>query len=214
MRGLLTVIFAHPYPTRSRANRRLVAAIRDLDAVRVRSLYDLYPDFALDVEAEQRALFESDDVVWQHPMYWYSVPGLLKHWFDVVLTRGFAYGDGGTALHGKRCLWVVTTGGDAQAFSPDGMHAHPMSAFVPHVRQTAQFCGMTWEEPLLVHGAHRVTEATLDEAAHAYRQRVMRMLEDRGRSVEDRGRSVEDRGGPVEDRAQPLEEQAQEDRHE
>ena len=43
-------------------------------------------------------------IVLQHPLYWYSVPGLLKHWFDKVLARGFAYGAGGRELVGKR--WV------------------------------------------------------------------------------------------------------------
>ncbi|MBV9947725.1 MAG: NAD(P)H-dependent oxidoreductase, partial [Myxococcales bacterium] len=118
----LALIFAHPYPDRSRANRTLLAAVRDLDGLEVRSLYDLYPGFDIDVAAEQEALRRSGTVVWQHPMYWYAPPGLMKHWFDKVLVRGWAYGEGGTALHGKRCLWVVTTGGEPSAFRPEGMH--------------------------------------------------------------------------------------------
>jgi glutathione-regulated potassium-efflux system ancillary protein KefF len=166
------VIFAHPYPKRSRANRVLLDEVRALPGVIVRSLYDLYPDFDIDVEAEQRVLLENEMIVWQHPMYWYSVPGLLKHWFDKVLARGWAYGDGGTALRGKRCLWVVTTGGDESAFRPEGMHAHRFEEFVPHVEQTARFCGMHWEEPIVVRGAHRVTDAALAESARSYRERV------------------------------------------
>ena len=50
------VILAHPYPDRSRANRALVRALDGLPGVAVRSLYDLYPDFAIDVEAEREAL--------------------------------------------------------------------------------------------------------------------------------------------------------------
>jgi glutathione-regulated potassium-efflux system ancillary protein KefF len=173
---MVTLIFAHPYPSRSRANRRLLEAVRDLDGLTVRSLYDTYPDFAIDVEREQRALREADTVVWQHPMYWYSVPGLMKHWFDKVLTRGFAYGERGNALRGKRCLWVVTTGGEPSAFTPEGMHAHELAAFVPHVRQTARFCEMEWEEPHVVHGAHRVSDAALDEAAATYRRRLVALL--------------------------------------
>jgi glutathione-regulated potassium-efflux system ancillary protein KefF len=61
----------------------------------VHSLYDLYPDFDIDVDAEQAALKHADLVVWMHPIYWYSVPAMLKHWFDVVLLRGWAYGEGG-----------------------------------------------------------------------------------------------------------------------
>src|SRR5262245_51490007 len=109
------LVYAHPYPLRSRANRALLAALEGLPQLEVRSLYDLYPDFGIDIGTEQRALLRAELVIWQHPMYWYSVPGLLKHWFDKVLARGWAYGEGGTALRGKTCLWVTTTGGDEHA---------------------------------------------------------------------------------------------------
>jgi glutathione-regulated potassium-efflux system ancillary protein KefF len=166
------VLFAHPYPDRSRANRRLLSAVQGLPGVAVRSLYDLYPDFDIDVAAEQSALRAARAVVWQHPLYWYSVPGLLKHWFDRVLARGFAYGPGGSALSGKHCLWVVTTGGDEHAYTATGMHQRPLSQYTPVIEQTALFCGMSWQAPLVFHGAHRASEQTLDEAADDYRQRV------------------------------------------
>jgi glutathione-regulated potassium-efflux system ancillary protein KefF len=109
-RASVVVIAAHPYPDRSRVNRVLTAAVADLPGVDVRSLYDLYPDFSIDVEAEQEALAASAAVVWQHPLYWYSVPALLKLWFERVLTAGWAYGPDGNAVRGKRCLRVVSTG--------------------------------------------------------------------------------------------------------
>src|SRR6188768_2948767 len=109
---MILVVYAHPYPTRSRAGRALIAAIGDLAGVEVRSLYDLYPDFDIDVDAEQKALTAADVVVWLHPFYWYSVPGLMKHWFDKVLEQGWAYGDTGVALRGKHCLWVPAVGSE------------------------------------------------------------------------------------------------------
>lgn len=50
------VIYAHPYPDRSRANRILIDAVRTLDDVTVRPLYDLYPDFAIDEVRERELL--------------------------------------------------------------------------------------------------------------------------------------------------------------
>jgi putative NADPH-quinone reductase len=50
------------------------------------------------------------------------VPALLKYWFDVVLLSGWAYGGSGDALHGKHCLWVATTGGQASSFAANGPH--------------------------------------------------------------------------------------------
>lgn len=168
----VVLIFAHPYPDRSIANRKLLEAVEDVEGVVVRSLYDLYPTFDIDVSAEQEALRAAQVVVLQHPMHWYSVPSLLKHWFDKVLVRGFAYGPSGKALWGKSCQWVVTTGGDEHAFGPQGMHSRPFSDFSPVVEQTARFCGMRWEDPLVVYGAHRLPEHELARMAGVYRERL------------------------------------------
>jgi len=170
------LLFAHPYPDRSRANRALLNAVEGLPGLKLRSLYDLYPDFAIDVAAEQDALLSADPIVWQHPMYWYSVPSLLKHWFDRVLTRGWAYGEGGRALHGKRCQWVVTTGGDTEAFSAGGIHGHGFEEFVPVVKQTARFCGMRWEQPLVVHDAHKLDTSALQAAGARYRETLRALM--------------------------------------
>ena len=173
---MVVLVFAHPYPDRSRANRRLLEAVSDLRGVDVRSLYDMYPGFDIDVPAEQAALEGASAVVWQHPTYWYTVPGLLKHWFDKVLLRGWAYGEGGTALYGKRCLWVATTGGDDLAYSEAGMHRRAFDSYRPVVEQTAVFCGMHWEEPLIVRGVHQLGDAELDAAARRYRKRVEALI--------------------------------------
>lgn len=170
---MILVLQAHPYPDRSRANQALTDAITGLDGVTVRSLYDRYPDFDIDVPAEQAALTGARVVVWQHPLYWYAAPALLKLWFEKVLTPGWAYGPGQRALRGKRCLWAVTTGGDDDDYAPDGCHRHPFATFVPVVRQTAQFCGMTWLEPFVVHGAHTLDDAALEAAGTRYRQRLV-----------------------------------------
>lgn len=169
---MLVLVLAHPYPDRSRANRQLLDAVRDIPGLDLRSLYDLYPNFDIDADAEQAALERASVVIWQCPMYWYSVPGLLKHWFDKVLVRGWAYGAQGTKLHGKRCLWVTTTGGDEAAFGEHGMHGHDFTAFEPAIKQTAVFCGMRWEPPFVVNAAHRAAPAQLASRATAYRARL------------------------------------------
>jgi glutathione-regulated potassium-efflux system ancillary protein KefF len=173
---MVVLVYAHPYPTRSLTNRRLLEAVRDLDGLDVRVLYDLYPDFSIDVDAEQAALDKAQAVVWQHPLYWYSVPPLLKLWLDKVLARGWAYGEGGTALRGKRCLWVVSAGGDEAAYSAGGMHGHGFESFVAPMQQTAKFCGMLWEGPLVVLGAHGIDREALDDACRRYRDRLSSLL--------------------------------------
>jgi glutathione-regulated potassium-efflux system ancillary protein KefF len=178
--AMICLVYAHPYPDRSRGNRELIARVRDLPELSLRSLYDLYPDFAIDVEAEQAELVRADLIVFQHPIYWYSVPGLLKHWFDKVLARGFAYGEGGRALVGKRCLWVATTGGDPASYAPGAPHGRAFDEYVPPIEQTALFCGMHWEKPLIIHGVHRISEESLHAYADEYRGRLSALVARRG----------------------------------
>jgi glutathione-regulated potassium-efflux system ancillary protein KefF len=173
---MILVVQAHPYPDRSHANRALAVAIEGLPGVESRSLYDLYPDYSIDVEAEQRALDACSILVWQHPFYWYSAPALLKLWFEKVLTVGWAYGVGGRALAGKRCLWVTTTGTDESGYTTTGIHQHPFEAFVPVMRETAQFCGMIWLEPLIIHGVQDMKQADLDAAGARFRRRLEALL--------------------------------------
>ncbi len=180
---MILVIHAHPYPSRSRAGAALLEGIRDLPGLELRSLYDLYADFDIDVAAEQAALERAGLVVWLHPLYWYTVPGLMKHWFDEVLVGGWAHGKGGTALAGKDCLWV-TTAGDVLAFSPEGRHHHSFAAFVPVVEQTARYCGMNWLPPFVVHGAHEVIDEALREAGWQLRSRL-EAWEDSARAAAD-----------------------------
>jgi glutathione-regulated potassium-efflux system ancillary protein KefF len=169
---MIVVIFAHPYPSRSRACAALVNAIRDLPDLEVRSLYDLYPDFDVDRAAEQAAVARAHLVVWLHPIFWYTTPALMKHWFDEVLVRGFAYGAGGSMLKGKDALWATTAGGDDAAYSAEGRHKHPFDAFTPVVEQTARYCGMNWLPPFVVRGAHEVDAESLAASGRELRARL------------------------------------------
>ena len=168
----VVIIHAHPYPRRSRAGRALLRALDGIDGLDVRSLYDRYPDFAIDVRAEQDALREASAIVWQTPFYWYGVPSLLSHWFEKVLAHGFAHGEGGEALCGKPLLWATTTGTERSAYEPAAMHHHRFAEFVPPIEETARFCGLAWQPPFVVHSAHGISDSDLAEQAREYRRRV------------------------------------------
>jgi glutathione-regulated potassium-efflux system ancillary protein KefF len=170
--AMIYLVLAHPYPSQSRAGKVLLDAVRELPDLEVCSLYDRYPDFDIDVAAEQAALSRADLVVWMHPVFWYSVPALLKHWFDKVLSHGWAYGDGAAALRGKDCLWVATTGGTLQAYSSAGIHERAFAEFVPPLEETARFCGMNWLAPFIVHGAHDIDGEELTGQARQLHDRL------------------------------------------
>jgi glutathione-regulated potassium-efflux system ancillary protein KefF len=163
----ILVIAAHPQLEHSRVTRALLDAARGLDPaqVAVRELYALYPDYWLDVPAEQQALKAARLVVWLHPVHWYSMPPLMKLWLDEVFAFGWAYGPGGAALRGKD-LWLATsTGGPEASYRPDGHNRYFFDAFMYPYEQTAALVGMRWLPPLVLHGAHRAEAASV--AAHA-----------------------------------------------
>lgn len=174
---MIDLVYAHPYPDRSIANRVLVGALDGLPGLRLASLYDLYPDWAIDVDAEQAALTSAELLVLQHPLHWYGCTPMLKLWLDKVLELGWAYGQGGTALRGKALLWVITTGGDARSYSPAGLHGHELETFAAPMRQTAALCGMKFVEPFVLHAAHRRSPDSLEAAGRAYRERLIELTE-------------------------------------
>ncbi len=150
------VQLAHPVLERSRVNRRLLAAVRDLEGVTVNDLYELYPDLDIDFRREQELLLAHDVIVFQHPLYWYSVPAILKEWQDLVLEHGWAYGKGGSKLHGKITCNAITTGGPATAYQHEGRNRFTMRELLAPWDQTAHLCGMRFLAPLVVHGSFRL----------------------------------------------------------
>jgi len=172
------VIVAHPELEQSRANRRLLNAARELQSksapgrLAVRDLYALYPDYLIDIAAEQAALKAARLVVWQQPIRWYSMPPLLKLWLDDVLTFGWAYGPDGNALRGKDLWLVASTGGPEDSYRPDSYNRYFFDAFLPPYEQTAALCGMRFLPPLVFHGAHKASEAELAAHAETYAQRL------------------------------------------
>lgn len=163
------ILFAHPALEKSRANRSLLNATTGLDHVTVNDLYQEYPDFQIDVSREQALAVAHDRIVIQHPFYWYSTPAIVKEWFDVVLRYGWAYGQGGTALHGKQLCTVTTTGGGRDAYCMDGYNTYPVEEFLKPIEQTARLCGMSYAEPLIFYGALNRDESGCDEWAATYR---------------------------------------------
>ncbi|VVE21265.1 MULTISPECIES: NAD(P)H-dependent oxidoreductase [Pandoraea] len=156
------VIVAHPRWRDSRVNRRLLDAARSIAGVDINDLYSTYPDFSIDVAAEQQRVARADLIVLVHPIYWYSMPPLQKLWLDDVLSWGWAYGHDGHALANKDLWLVASTGGPASSYRPEGYNQHDFSTFLPAYEQTARLCGMRFLPPHVFFGARRSDDAALD----------------------------------------------------
>ena len=175
----ILVLFAHPALQKSRINRPLAAAAKQIPGVTFHDLYEEYPQFQIDVAREQKLLVEHDVIVFQHPFYWYSCPALLKEWLDLVLEHGFAYGHEGTRLQDKLFMSALTTGGPETAYSREGHNRFTMRELLAPFEQTAALCGMTWLPPFVVHGSIRLTDSAEIAQHVADYTRILSALRDR-----------------------------------
>lgn len=80
---------------------------------------------APDIAAELEKLFWCDVFVLQFPLYWFSMPAIMKGWFDRVFVNSVVYGAGKRyetgGLKGRRAMVATTTGAYAPMFEPDGL---------------------------------------------------------------------------------------------
>ncbi|WP_067523748.1 NAD(P)H oxidoreductase [Nocardia uniformis] len=62
--------------------------------------------YSAETQEHMRRILAADVVVTVFPVYWMSVPAILKGWIDRVWNYGFAYGRSKPRLAGKRILWL------------------------------------------------------------------------------------------------------------
>lgn len=138
---------------------------------------------APDIAAEQAKIMWADTILIQFPLWWFSVPAILKGWFDRVLAAGWAYrvtdpknpgrtlryGDGN--LKGKRGMLIVTTGATAASLGPRGVAGDINDLLFPVNYGIFWYTGISALQPHVIHGANRVTpeEYALLEQALAER---------------------------------------------
>ena len=167
-----TVLLFHPNLAASRINARLAQAARGAgtaeNPVEVRDMYALYPDFHVDVAAEQAVCEATDRIVLQFPMYWYSSPALVKQWEDDVLAYGWAYGPAGDALHGKELALAVSAGGSADSYTRAGSVHYELHELLRPFQATSDLIGTRFVAPFLTPGAMSLTDEELAERARDY----------------------------------------------
>lgn len=168
------ILLFHPQFGQSKANRALCNAASTLPDVEIADLYALYPDGAIDVDAEVRRLLGADRIVFQFPLQWYATPALLKTWQDAVLTRMFyiAYETEGRALEGKPMLVAATAGNVPQAYGPGGVNLFALAELLRPLQATANRCGLPWSEPFLLYEAGKLDDQALAAAGERYAVRL------------------------------------------
>ncbi len=139
------VVFAHPNP-KSFGKGILDTVVKASEekgaAVKARDLYELGFDPILkpsdfvafkegkvpeDIAAEQEIIRWADVITFIYPVWWTSLPAILKGYVDRVFSYGFAYeyidGAPNGLLKGKKALLFSTTGTPDELYAANGMHA-------------------------------------------------------------------------------------------
>ena len=142
-----------------------------------RDMYREYADFAVDVEKEQSILTTHDRIVIQFPLYWYSVPPLLKKWLDDVLTPGFAYGERGDKLAGKDLQLLVSVGGRHRFYNGFDIFCTIPDLLRPF-QLTANLTQMNYLSPEWMYQADSASQEVIEQ----HGERWVTMIDDPRRS--------------------------------
>ena len=137
-----------------------------------------------DVRAEQEKLLWADMLILQFPLWWYSMPAILKGWVDRVYAYGFAYGVGehsdtywgdrfgeGT-LAGKRAMLIVTAGGWEEHYAPRGVNGPIDDLLFPINHGILYYPGYDVLPSFVAYRVDRLDEAGFEAVAERLRERM------------------------------------------
>lgn len=138
--------------------------------------------FSEDIKDEQEKVTWADMIIVHSPIWWFSVPAILKGWFDRVFATGVTWGFGAIydkgLLRGKRAMLAITTGGPAELYQPDGAHKATIEdVLYPINHGTFYFCGMDVLPPFVAWSVFQAGDEGRKNYLKEYKQRL-RNLED------------------------------------
>ena len=128
------------------------------------------------VQAHLDRVLAADLLVLSFPLWWFSLPAILKGWVDrVFVTGGVFGGDYGVfddaALVGKRAMLLLTTGGSSESFRPGGAYGS-LDDFLFHIhRGMLEFVGYRVLDPVATHAPARMTDEERRAALTAVTER-------------------------------------------
>lgn len=154
------VVSGHTDLNDSVANKTIMEELAKLiPSVEFDYLDKLYPDYKIDIAAEQAKLEKADVVVLQFPVFWYSLPSLLERWMEETFKHGWSHGRTGDKLKGKKLVVSLTTGTPAEMYSKEGAAGHEIDEYLLPVVSTCALCGMEY--------AGRVYTGNVSYATHS-----------------------------------------------
>ncbi|MET1056594.1 MAG: NAD(P)H-dependent oxidoreductase [Pedobacter sp.] len=171
------IILAHPNFKNSAANKTIIEELKNSRLqIEIRNIHELYPDYKIDIKAEQDALLRHKTVIFQYPVYWYNMPAILKQWFDLVFEYQFAYGSKGDKLKDKNFIPSFTVGAPEDEYNTLGNHHFRVYEFCKNLEQTAYYAQMKYIDPIYFHGTSLEAGYTTDDVKNKAIDQAERLL--------------------------------------
>ena len=106
-----------------------------------------------DVKISQEQLLWCENLLLHFPLWWWSMPAMMKGWIERVFAADFAYGK--QNLAGRRALLLVTAETKGERFAIEG-GAHPLH----HIeRGMLRFCGFEVLPAFVIADVWKLTQA-------------------------------------------------------
>lgn len=144
----------------------------------------------LDIEGEQAKLRWADAVIFQFPLWWFSMPAILKGWIERVYAYGFAYGVGEHSeshwgdrygegsMMGKRAMLVVTMGGWEPHYSDRGVNGALNDLLFPIQHGVLFYPGFTVMPPFPIYKTGKMDATRFEQVCEAYAVRLDNLFND------------------------------------
>ncbi|XP_049450140.1 NAD(P)H dehydrogenase [quinone] 1-like isoform X1 [Epinephelus fuscoguttatus] len=133
-----------------------------------------------DLTEEQHKLTEADLIIFQFPMYWFTVPAIMKGWMDRVLTLGFAYSQEKRYSQGvfkdKMAMLSFTTGSQESMFSADGINGDMNVTLWPLQNGILHYCGFQVLAPQIFWAPSHVAPEVRGAMLEGWRTRLQGLL--------------------------------------
>jgi NAD(P)H dehydrogenase (quinone) len=118
--------------------------------------------FTDSVLQEMEKIEWADLIIFSFPLWWFSLPAILKGWVDRIFAMGFCYGAGkgvydNGAFRNKTGMLMFTTGGPEFAYSPEGKNGN-IDTLLYHIHHgMLYFIGLQVKPPFIAWSPARVT---------------------------------------------------------
>ncbi|AYF85862.1 NAD(P)H-dependent oxidoreductase [Pseudomonas sp. JS3066] len=139
-------------------------------------------NIAPDIQRELDKLLWADLLILNFPLYWFSVPAILKGWIDRVLVSGVCYGgkrfydQGGLA--GKKALVTLTLGGREHMFGEGAIHGPLEDMLRPLLRGTLAYVGLEVLPPFVAWHVPYISSDARQDFLRAYQDRLQGLDQD------------------------------------